>query len=219
MGETRLTLWRDGEVVSRVDSATGDAEVEGRGLRYQPPKPVPLEHVDFDFSKDLQGWVAQSGLGPLVTRDGALQADIVGEDPYMSAPAISLAADSIKTIVVRMSVTCGRFGQFYFSAEGANAGAEEMCIHFDVVPDGQMRDVRINVGDHPLWRGRRIVGLRLDPEHGESPGKLVIEFHPRGMSREVGERRSAHCCASLPRLTIREVTTRVCPQARPALSE
>jgi hypothetical protein len=180
LGETRPTLWRKGSVVARVDPATGDAVVQGRPLRYQPPRPAPRERVDFDFSKDVQGWVAQSGLGPLVIRDGALQADIVGEDPYLYAPALSLAPDSVRTIVIRMSLTCGgavrgQFGQLYFVAEGATATAEEMCIHFDVVPDGQLHDIRIDVAGHPLWRGHRIVGLRLDPEHGESPGRVVIE--------------------------------------------
>jgi hypothetical protein len=174
-GETQLTLWRSGKVVARIDPASGDAMIEGKLRRYQPPGPTPLERVDFRFDKDTQGWVAHSGLGPLLVRGGALQADIVGEDPYLYAPAVDLAADSIRTLVVRMSVTCGTFGQLYFRAAEATATAEEMCIHFDVVPDGQVRDLRIKVGDHPLWRGHRITMLRLDPEHGASPGKVVIE--------------------------------------------
>jgi hypothetical protein len=35
--------------------------------------------------------------------------------------------------------------------------------------------MRIPVGSHPLWKGRRIVSLRLDPQHGESPGSVEIE--------------------------------------------
>ena len=181
LGETQLTLWRADrrdpryEVVARVDPRTGDAVVQGHALPYRPPVPQPLGRVDFRFDRDAQGWVAQSCLGPMAVRDGALQADIVGDDPYLCAPAVSLAPDSVRTIVIRMSVTCGRFGQFYFAAEGAHAGPEDMCLHFDVVPDGKLHNIRIPVGDHPLWRGHRITGLRLDPEHGESPGRVVIE--------------------------------------------
>jgi hypothetical protein len=174
-GETQLTLWRAGKVVARVDPASGDAVVEGKPVRFAPPKPTPLDRIDFRFAKDPQGWVAHSGLGPLLCRAGAMQADIVGEDPYLYAPAVDLAPDSVQTVVVRMSLTCGKFGQLYFTAAGAKATAEEMCIHFDVVPDGQLHDIRIKVADHRLWRGHRIVGLRLDPEHGEAPGKVVIE--------------------------------------------
>jgi hypothetical protein len=174
-GETQLTLWRRGQVVARVDPASGDAVVKGKTLRYQPPKLKPLERLDFRFAKDVQGWVALSCLGPLRIRDGALQADIVGEDPYLAAPAIDLAPDSVQTLVIRMSLTCGTFGQLYFTAADTNASAEEMCIHFDVVPDGQLHDIRIKVADHPLWRGHRITSLRLDPEHGQTPGRVCIE--------------------------------------------
>jgi len=175
LGETQLALWRRGKVVARVDPKTGDAVIDGKPVRYQPPKPKPLSKIDFRFDKNAQGWVGQSCLGPLLIRDGAMQADIVGEDPYICAPAVDLAPDSVKTVVVRMSITCGKFGQFYFSAEGEKVGPEDMCIHFDVVPDGKMRDIRIDVAGHPLWRGHRIIGLRFDPEHGEAPGKVVIE--------------------------------------------
>ena len=175
LGETQLTLWRGGKVVARIDPASGDAVVDGKVVRYQPPQPAVLERIDFHFDKDPQGWVGHSGLGPLLVRDGALRAEIVGGDPYLYAPAVDLAADSVQTLVIRMSLTCGTFGQLYFRAAGATASAEEMCIHFDVVPDGQLHDIRIKVGDHPLWRGHRITSLRLDPEHGESPGKVAIE--------------------------------------------
>ncbi len=67
------------------------------------------------------------------------------------------------------------FGQLYFRAEGVQAGAEEMCIRFPVEAGAPMRDIRIPVGDHPLWRGRRITYLRLDPEHGAAPGQIEIE--------------------------------------------
>jgi hypothetical protein len=50
-----------------------------------------------------------------------------------------------------------------------------MCVHFDVIPDGQLRNSHIVVGDHPLWRGHRITSLRLDREQGAFPGVVRIE--------------------------------------------
>ena len=175
LGETKLTLWRGGKVAARVDPKTGDAWVDGQVRKYEPPHSKPVTKLDFRFDKSTQGWVAQSCFGRFAVKGEALEAEITGDDPYMYAPPISLAPDSVKTVVVRVSITCGKMGQFYFAAEGEKASAEEMCVHFDLTPDGQMHDVRIPVGDNPHWRGHRITSLRFDPEHGASPGVVRIE--------------------------------------------
>jgi hypothetical protein len=174
LGETGPCLWLDGVAAVRVDPRTGDAWVRGARVRYAPPVAEPLRRIDFRFSENAQGWRAQSGLGPLRIVDGRLTAQIVGDDPYLTAPPIDLAPDTVKTIVVRMRVTCGSFGQLYFRADGVDAAAEEMCVRFPVTSGPDVREYRIPVGDHPLWKGRRIVGLRLDPEHGASPGQVEI---------------------------------------------
>ena len=175
LGETQPTLWSQGRVVMRLDPATGDAWVEGQEHKYAPPRPKPLDKLDFRFSESTLGWRGQRDLGPLRIENGVMTARIVGDDPGLAVPPVDLAPDSVKTIVVRMRITCGKFGQLYFQAEGSKANAEGMCVHFDIIPDGQLRDVRINVGSHPLWRGRRITRLRLDPEHGAHPGTVEIE--------------------------------------------
>ncbi|MBI2299304.1 MAG: hypothetical protein HYU66_10250 [Armatimonadetes bacterium] len=175
MGQTQPTLWLGGRLTVTLDPATGNAVVAGKGLPYTPPRPPVHTRLDFHFDHDLQGWVGAHDLGPLRVVDGALKADIVGEDPYLGAPPIDLAPDSVKTVVIRMRTTCGTFGQLYFRAEGAQATAEEMCIHFPVQPGPEFEEIRIPVGDHPLWKGHRIVSLRLDPEHGAAPGVVEIQ--------------------------------------------
>jgi len=174
-GVTRPTLWLNGRLASQVDPATGDAWVRGRRVLYRPPRPKPLTRLDFRFDRSTLGWHAQGGLGPLAIRDGRLRAEIVGEDPILSAPPVDLAPDTVREIVVRMRASCGTMGQLYFRAEGVDASAEEMCVRFVVEPGEALMDVRIPVGEHPLWRGRRIVWLRLDPVHGAYPGVLEIE--------------------------------------------
>ncbi|HSV75334.1 MAG TPA: hypothetical protein VLH79_16385 [Chthonomonadales bacterium] len=175
LGATQPTLWLNGRMVSRVDPATGNAWVGGRWVPYRPPRPRPHTRLDFRFDRSTLGWHGRSGLGPIAIREGRLRAEIVGEDPILEAPPVDLPPGSVREIVVRMRASHGTMGQLYFRAEGVDASAEEMCVRFAVEPGNTLRDVRIPVGEHPLWRGRRILWLRLDPVHGAYPGVLEIE--------------------------------------------
>ena len=175
LGQTRPTLWLGGRLATTVDPRTGDAWIDGKLRKYEPPKVESVTRVDFRFDRGTQGWVGQSDLGPLRIEGGALKSQIVGSDPAMASPPLDLAPDSVTTLVLRMRISCGRFGQLYFRAAGVDAAAEAMCVRFDVAPGPAFRDVRIPVGKHPLWNGHRIIQLRLDPEHGESPGLVEIE--------------------------------------------
>jgi len=47
--------------------------------------------------------------------------------------------------------------------------------HLDFHFDRDTQEIRIPVADHPLWRSHRITALRLDPEHGASPGTVELE--------------------------------------------
>jgi hypothetical protein len=175
IGQKQPTLWLDGKLTMRLDPATGDAWVDGVDVPYAPPRLPAHTRLDFRFDHDVQGWAGAHDVGPLHVVNGALRIDIVGEDPYLSAPPLDLAADSVKTVVVRMRTTGGTFGKIYFQADGVKATAEEMCLHFPVKPGAEFVDIRIPVGEHRLWKGHRIVGMRLDPEHGATPGVVEIE--------------------------------------------
>ncbi len=175
LSEDHPCLFVNGAQVVRLDPKTGDAWVRGEQVPYRPPVRLPATNIDFEFDKNMQGWRGASCLGPTRIVMGRLAAEIVGEDPYLIGPPIDLAPDSVKTVEIRMKVTCGTFGRLYFVADGANAAAEEMCIHFPVTPSNEVQEFRIDVSQHPLWRGHRITSLRLDPEHGAFPGVVEIE--------------------------------------------
>ncbi len=175
MGQTELTLWQGDKIALRVDPHTGDAWLNGERRKYQPPRARPVSQLDFRFDRSTLGWSGQRDLGPLRIEGGVLKAEIVGVDPALVAPPIDLPPDSVKTVVIRLRVTCGRFGQLYFGAADSKAFAEQMCVRFNVKPGPAFQELRIPVGSHPLWKGHRIVSLRLDPEHGETPGFMEIE--------------------------------------------
>jgi hypothetical protein len=175
LGPSRPSLWLSGKLAMTIDPRTGDAWIDGQQRKYQPPRTASLSRIDFRFDKGTQGWAGLSDLGPLRVAGGAMKAEIVGKDPALIAPPIDLPPDSVGTLVLRMRISCGRFGQLYFRAAGVDATAEAMCVHFDVTAGPAFHEIRIPVAKHPLWKGHRIVQLRLDPEHGEAPGVVEIE--------------------------------------------
>lgn len=174
-GVDRPTLWRGGRLWSQVDPKTGDAVVDGQPLPWRPPATPAVTRLDFRFEHDSAGWVGQSDLGPLRLAGGRLCAEITGPDPYLIGPKLDLAPDSVKTVVLRLKVSCGDFGQFYFVTAAQPGWSEERCLRVPLRHTEQVQEVRLPVGDHAQWRGQRITGLRLDPEHGAAPGVVEIE--------------------------------------------
>jgi hypothetical protein len=67
-------------------------------------------------------------------------------------------------------------GEFYWATEASPQTDEQKVVRFPVRPDGQWHEYVIRVGDHPRWRGRRIVLLRVDPGSGASAGRVQIDW-------------------------------------------
>jgi hypothetical protein len=91
---------------------------------------------------------------------------ITGTDPYMVRPFLDVPGDSVRTIVVRMRVTGGENGQFYWTTKASPPFAEDKVRVFPIQTDGQWHTYEITVGDHLLWKGHEITGIRLDPANG-----------------------------------------------------
>ena len=175
LGVDRPTLWRGGRLWSQLDPATGHAVVDGHEVRWAPPVVPAVTRLDFGFADGSAGWVGQSDLGPLRQTAGGLSADITGPDPYLIGPKLDVAPDSVKTVVLRLATSCGEFGQLYFTTAAEPTWSEERCVRFPLARTDRVQEVRIAVAAHGQWRGQRITGLRLDPEHGGSPGTVLIE--------------------------------------------
>ena len=116
----------------------------------------------FDRDGDAEGWSPLMGLGDLQVRGGVLYARSTGPDPALRC-AVRLPARQVRRIEVRLAVE-GKgpdHGQLFWSTSLAPT-SEPASVRFEVVPDGQMRTYRLEVGANSLWRGL-ITGLRLDP--------------------------------------------------------
>jgi len=150
--------------------------VEGAQAAWRPLMARSVTAIDFDFDRGLDGWVATNHLTPLEVRDGVLVTTTLGGDPYLVRSRCRIEGDAVQTIMLRLRVTAGAGGQFYWTTEASPAFAEDKVAHFDIIADGNWHEYRIPVGDHPLWRGQTITAIRLDPGNGATGAEVGVDW-------------------------------------------
>jgi len=162
-----------------------DAEVsvEVRGVQRAniPAFPRIMTELRFEFEEDTEGWEPANDLEPLQVRRGSLLARSTGSDPYMVRPLCRLDGDSIRYIRIRLRGTGNRGAQFYWTTLSSPGFDESKVIRFELPLDGEWQEVVLPVGEHPLWRGQTITGIRLDPGSAANT-EVEIEWI-RGESR------------------------------------
>ena len=148
--------------------------IKGVTFRQGPRVPQLVTHIAFAFADSLQGWIAAHDVDDLAVRDGALAGKITGPDPYVIRPVLRVRGASCPVVVVRMRVSAGEGGQFFWATESSPDLAEDKVINFPIQADGQFHDYRLELGKHPLWAGQTITTLRIDPGNGASSAEFAI---------------------------------------------
>ncbi len=156
----------------------GPARLRVRGARCRPCalRTEIVKRIAFEFEDSLAGWVAAHDLADLDIVDGKLTARATGRDPYLIRPGCDLAPDSVRALVIRLRVTGGRGASVYWTTQDSPRFAEDKTVRFAVQPDGRFHVYRLPVGDHPMWRGRRITALRIDPTSGAPDAHISIDY-------------------------------------------
>ena len=157
---------------------------DGRLLRLTtafayPKLPEPAKAIDFQFNTagDLEGWGGLNSLGEALVTDGVLHLTITGEDPNLSRSFLRLAPDQYSQIKLRMKITGGNpEGQFFWTTAEEPGFADNKYLNFPLQPDGQWHEYTIPVGGHPLWKGKAIRAIRLDPSAGGAPAGTKVEI-------------------------------------------
>lgn len=156
----------------------GPAHLTVRGVRPERRQLLPtrITTLDFEFEGDAEGWLAANDLSPLAVRNGVLTTTALGGDPYMVRSRCHLDGDTIKAVLVRLRVNRGQTGQFYWTTLASPSYAEDKVVHFELIADGQWHEYRLPVGDHPLWHGHIITGLRLDPGNAGAGAEVGVDW-------------------------------------------
>jgi len=132
---------------------------------YSKLQPFYPEEINFDFDRreELMCWRAARGLSRLRIEDGKLVGSIVCPGYMVCNLDSPVDAGDYPALQIRMKTTAGTRSQFYWTTEGDPKWNEEKQISFPIQGDGNFHTYTIEVGKHPLWRGKKIRAVRLNP--------------------------------------------------------
>lgn len=177
LGEPCYRYHTAGRAVGLVLPAAPSCTVELRGVRAERGvwRAPLVESIDFGFDTSSEGWRPHHHLTEPIVRDGALHLRTTGGDPYLVRDGCRIDGDTVARLRVRLSVAGAGEGQLYWTTAAHPAYDEAKVLQFAVPPGGELREVVIEVGEHPFWRGQTITGLRLDPVNGGTGIAVVVE--------------------------------------------
>lgn len=156
----------------------GRMEVVVRPIVIQPTRlqaPVAAS-IDFGFDADDGGWRPVHDLMGFHIQDGCLVARATGADPYMTRGNCKIDGSTVRRIHVRMAVSQGAGAEFYWTTTDSPHWAEDKTAKISIQSDGKFHDYYFEVGQHPLWRGKTISAIRLDPMSGATAAEIRIDF-------------------------------------------
>jgi hypothetical protein len=151
-------------------------EIEGAEFRSVSRLPVPVKRIAFEFDDSAAGWVPAHDVAGLRVAAGVLSGKITGPDPYVVRMLVDVAGDQCPVIRLRMRVTAGQGGQFFWTTEASLGFAEDKTVRFAMQADGQFREYRLEPGHDPNWAGQKITALRIDPGNGANSGEFAIDY-------------------------------------------
>jgi hypothetical protein len=138
--------------------------------------PELSETISFDFDQSLEGWLPLHDIDDLNIEQGELRGQITGADPYLVRPMLRVPPDRYRFLVIRMRTTAGQVAQIFWTTEDSPNFDEAKSLRFRLESQGDFGLYRLDLGNHPEWRGRRITALRLDPGGGSAPAEFAVDY-------------------------------------------
>jgi hypothetical protein len=105
-----------------------------------------------------------------------LTGKIIGGDPYLVRTLVRAEGDAYPVVRLRMRVTAGQGGQFFWTTQASPGFAEDKAVGFAIQADGQFHEYRLEPGADPMWSGQTITGLRIDPGNGAPSAEFGIDY-------------------------------------------
>jgi hypothetical protein len=87
---------------------------------------------------------------------------------------LDVKADDCPVVVIRMRLTAGPDAQFFWGTKASPPFTEDKSVRFKVQPDGEFHDCRLDLGEHPGWKGHTITAIRVDPGSGANAAEFAI---------------------------------------------
>ncbi len=150
--------------------APGHGRLLRLGLEFtflEPPAPLSAIRFEFDTPGDTQGWGGLASLDGATVADGVLDLRFTGPDPFLVRDGLDIEPDTYAAIRIRLKLPhCDANAQFFWITDTEPTYADRRYLSVTVQPDGEWHEVVVPVATHPLWKGKRICGIRIDPTSG-----------------------------------------------------
>lgn len=113
-----------------------------------------------DFESGLAGWTANGHVTGFLSEEGKLKGKSSGADPNVNSPTISQPDQG--GVWLQLKLTKDSSCQlFWETTEGGFT--ETRSKKFNVIGAAGWQSVRLDLREHPAWKGKTITRLRLDP--------------------------------------------------------
>jgi hypothetical protein len=157
---------------------TGQHTLEIEGLRIRPTSLVPsrVDRIAFDFDEGIEGWFPASQIEGLRVANGMLVGHATGGDPYLHRVRLKVNGDRCREVRVRARTTRGEGIALFWVTRDSPDWGENKGIHLGMTPGSEFREYVFAVGSHPLWSGKTITGIRVDPIEGGVEGDFEVDY-------------------------------------------
>ena len=138
---------------------------------YDLKKPEP--RTAWDFSNPAQQDWAVGNMTSLSFAGGVMRAQAQNGDPAFYSPFMSVNADQLKTIEIRMRMDKGGEAQLFFTRPRGKM-TEEKSVRFPVTGDNEFHVYTLDMSQNKRWQGK-IGQVRLDP-NAEAGSKVEVAY-------------------------------------------
>jgi len=134
-----------------------------------------LSVLAFDFARGLEGWMPVNQVENLRVEGGLLKGLATGPNAYLHRTRLQVNGRPDEKLRVKSQSATGGAIVLYWITEDSPQWAEDKSIHLPLKPGPDFSEYVFEVGRHPLWAGKTIIGIRLDPRDGGDGGEFAVE--------------------------------------------
>ena len=150
-------------------------EIPGARHRAGSLLPSQLSAIAFDFASGLEGWTPANEVQDLRVEGGLLKGLATGSNPYLHRTRLRVNGRLDDQLRVKsQSATGASIGLFWITKDSPN-WAEDKAIRLPFRPGPAFNEYVFQVGQHSLWAGKTIIGIRLDPVDGGDGGEFAVK--------------------------------------------
>lgn len=131
----------------------------------------------FDVDSEFEQWQVVSQIEDAAVSGGFLTGKATGNDPIFQNGKVFFMPEQIDRIYIKMAVSGqSPVSQFFWGTSEQPYPTAEKVVNINVTADGQIREYILDMKAHPLWNGKEIVLIRLDPASNAPAAEFQVDY-------------------------------------------